>query len=208
MRTASLALATLCLGLTACAGGRAAPRSLGHHPGPLQARTAFVTQEVDGETQAKKHRAGLRTIVEDLQGLILSESAELVKLRVPEAALDDALRALAELAPITESTQRAPEVSGVVTDLRVRVQTNRALRDRLVALLERASTVEEILAVERELGRVTETLALAEVQLAAQEGKVSFAEVHVRVDDPPTPGPVGWVFYGLFKGVKWLFVWD
>lgn len=82
------------------------------------------------------------------------------------------------------------------------------MRDRLAALLERATTVEEILAVERELGRVTESLTLLEAKLAAQSTRVDFAEVRLHVEDPPSPGPVGWVFYGLFKGVKWLFVWD
>lgn len=194
---------------TACSTARpvARPRSLGHG-GPLQARTAFVTQEVDGEAELRKHRDGLHALVDEVEGLVLSEGDGRVHLRVPEVRLEETLAGLAALAPVTERSLRAPEVSGVVNDLRVRVDSQRALRDRLKALLSRAETVEEILAVERELGRVTESLAVLEARRAAQEAEVAFAEVRLQVEDPPSPGPVGWVFYGLFQGVKWLFVWD
>jgi hypothetical protein len=37
---------------------------------------------------------------------------------------------------------------------------------------------------------------------------VALATVRVDFERPVRPGPVGWVFYGLARGVKWLFVWD
>ena len=40
------------------------------------------------------------------------------------------------------------------------------------------------------------------------ENQTTFAAIHLAVDENVTPGPLGWVFYGLFLGVKWLFVWD
>jgi hypothetical protein len=30
----------------------------------------------------------------------------------------------------------------------------------------------------------------------------------VRFEQPTRPGPVGWIFYALYYGVKWLFVWE
>jgi len=33
-------------------------------------------------------------------------------------------------------------------------------------------------------------------------------ELRVDFEKPVRPGPVGWVFYGLAKGIKWLFIWE
>lgn len=195
--------------LAGCAGGRSmAPVATPSPEGVLQARTAFVTQEVDGAEQAAHHREGVRALSQEVGGMVLAEEEATLHLRVPEPRLAEVMTRLEALAPFTESSIQAPEVTGVVRDLRIRADSDRALRARLIALLEKAQTVEEILAVERELARVNESLALAEAQLSDQEGKVAFADVHLTVEDPATPGPVGWVFYGLYRGVKWLFVWD
>lgn len=196
------------LSLAACAGGRAHRPASPVASGPLQARTAFLTQEVDGEDEALLHRKQVRALGREMGALLLCEAKDRLHFRVPEDRLEDLMAQLADLAPITASSVRAPEVSGAVRDLQVRAESSRALRDRLVKLLDKATTVEEILAVERELGRVTEVLALYEAQLGARESEVAFAEVHLTVEDPASPGPVGWVFYGLYRGVKWLFVWD
>lgn len=205
-RKALFALLVLAAG---CGVPRQAPPPGAHGPsGPLQTKTAYITQEVDGAAQARTHRDGLRVLLREVEALVIAETPGDLHFRVPEARLDEVVARLPDLAEVVRSEVRAPEVSGAVRDLRVRVQSATALRDRLVALLERASTVEEVLAVERELGRVTESLALMQSQLQAQESEVAFAEVHLRVEDPASPGPLGWVFYGLYRGVKWLFVWD
>ena len=204
-----LLLFVLSASSAACGTGRSAAPALVDTPaGLLQARTAFVTQQVDGVDDEARLRGGVRALTEEVGGMVLAEEQATLHLRVPEPKLEDVMRRLEALAPITESAVQAPEVTGVVRDLGIRADSSRALRARLIALLDKAQTVEEILAVERELARVGEALALVEAQLGEQEGKVAFADVHLTVDDPPTPGPIGWVFYGLYRGVKWLFVWE
>ncbi len=32
--------------------------------------------------------------------------------------------------------------------------------------------------------------------------------VQLTLETPTSPGPVGWVFYGLYRGIAWLFVWN
>lgn len=202
-------IACLLLTLAACGSGGGAPRALHRAPTEaLQAQTAYVTQEVDGVPEIRQHWVKVHGLARQVGALILAETKDSLHLRLPAAQLDTMEQGLAALAPITARTLAAPEVTGLVMDLRVRVDSQRALRARLVALLERANTIEEVLAVERELGRVTEALALIEAQLQAQESEVALADLHLTVEDPAQPGPVGWIFYGLYRGVKWLFVWD
>ncbi len=38
--------------------------------------------------------------------------------------------------------------------------------------------------------------------------RVGMSTINLTLETPTRPGPVGWIFYGLYKGVYWLFVWD
>ena len=40
------------------------------------------------------------------------------------------------------------------------------------------------------------------------KNQLTFATIAISLEESVTPGPVGWVFYGVYTGVKWLFVWD
>jgi hypothetical protein len=47
-----------------------------------------------------------------------------------------------------------------------------------------------------------------EAQLRTLSQEVALATVEIQFRTESSPGPVGWLFYGVFQGVKWLFVWD
>jgi hypothetical protein len=79
-------------------------------------------------------------------------------------------------------------------------------RDRYLALLERAANVAEATAVEREVERVTTQLELMEAQLLAMSTRIEDAEVRIDFSRELKPGPIGYLFYGLYSGIKWLFV--
>ena len=81
-------------------------------------------------------------------------------------------------------------------------------RERVQELVDEGKNVEEILAVEKELARVTSQLESLEGQMRVLDNRTTYATVNVVLEERVRPGPVGWVFYGLYRGVKWLFVWD
>jgi hypothetical protein len=68
--------------------------------------------------------------------------------------------------------------------------------------------VSEAVLVEKELERVTAEYETIKARLQSLEGQVTLATVRVDFARPVRPGPVGWVFYGLAKGIKWLFIWE
>ncbi|MFN7135552.1 MAG: DUF4349 domain-containing protein, partial [Myxococcales bacterium] len=82
------------------------------------------------------------------------------------------------------------------------------VRTRLQHLVEQAKEVKDVLAVEAELARVTEQLELHKGRMRALQNQTAYGTVEVAFEERVTPGPVGWLFYGAFRTVKWLFVWD
>ncbi|MDR2693406.1 MAG: DUF4349 domain-containing protein, partial [Chitinispirillales bacterium] len=84
----------------------------------------------------------------------------------------------------------------------------KAVRDRYLALLEKAEAVDEILSIEKELERVNLEIEKLEGRIKYAEQSVSYSIITVYFRERTKPGPVGWVFYGLYYGIKWLFVWD
>ncbi len=86
-------------------------------------------------------------------------------------------------------------------------------RDQYLKLLEQSKNVTEALAVEKELERVNGDIDLITGRMKRMEHLISYATITVYVLETndikePTPGPLGWIFVGLYKGIKWLFVWD
>jgi hypothetical protein len=75
-------------------------------------------------------------------------------------------------------------------------------------LLDKANNVTDILSIEKELERVNTQIELMEGRIKHAQESVVYSSVTVRFREKAKPGPLGWIFYGLYQGVKWLFVWN
>ena len=101
------------------------------------------------------------------------------------------------------------------TDLRIRLDVQLKMLNRYQDLLKKATSVKDAVEVERELSRITERVEQLKGQIRYYDSQIGFSTIVVNFQAPYTafpketkPGPLGWVFYGLYVGVKWLFVWD
>jgi hypothetical protein len=137
---------------------------------------------------------------------LVTDSA--VTARVPAEQLDAFLAAMPSLGKVARQSVLAEDVTDARRDLKVRLDNVTRVRARYLELLERATNVSDTLAVEKELERVTAEYEALKARLESVEAQVALATVRVEFERPVRPGPVGWVFYGLAQGVKWLFVWD
>jgi hypothetical protein len=81
-----------------------------------------------------------------------------------------------------------------------------ALRDRLRALLDSAKSVKDVLAIEKELGRVQADIDSMQAQLKTLKGKVDLASVTVSIKRRRILGPIGYVLKGAWWAVEKLFV--
>jgi hypothetical protein len=128
--------------------------------------------------------------------------------RIPEAKLDAFLAEIPRLGKIAERRISAQDVTEVHRDLKVRLESLDKARQRYLELLSKAQSVAEAVLVEKELERVTAEFEAMKAQLDALQGSVALASVELQFDRPVQPGPLGWVFYGIAQGIKWLFIWD
>lgn len=147
-------------------------------------------------------------LASDLGGYVQTATDASATLRIPAPRLHAALHSLATLGKVTDRQLRTEDVTSARTDLALRIDNLKRTRERYLELLARAGTVEESLAVERELERLTLEVERLQVQLERVDSSVQLAAVHVRFSRPVRPGPVGWVIYGAYSAVKWLFIWD
>jgi hypothetical protein len=186
-----------------------------------------MSQEAPGSGQALKDRSLITTVSVRLErpapdqgpaeAVALAKAhggyAQLVTdasatVRIPAGQLDTFLEKVPGLGTVAERRVSAEDVTEAHQDLRVRLETLERARQRYLQLLDRAATVSEAVLVEKELERVTAEYESLQARLEALEGAVALATVQLDFERPVRPGPVGWIFYGLAKGVKWLFIWD
>jgi hypothetical protein len=137
-----------------------------------------------------------------------SQGAQL-DLRVPAARLDEALDGLAALGEEKFRSITASDVTAEISDLEATLANQRALRDRLRALLARAENVEEVLEVERELTRLQTSIDSGEARLKRLNTDVALSAVALRLE-PRKPkrilGPLGLLWVGTEWVITKLFV--
>ncbi len=90
----------------------------------------------------------------------------------------------------------------------MRLQNKERMRQRYLELLERAANVSVAMKIQRELGRITGEIESYRGKIKMIKNRIGMSTIDLVLETPTRPGPVGWIFYGLFKGVYWPFIWD
>ena len=147
-------------------------------------------------------------------GYVSTSSETAITIRVPAATFEEVMEAIAQIGTLADRQITGQDVTEEYYDLNIRLRNALAARTRYLELLERAQNVAEALLVEHELERVTLEIEELRGKLRYFRDQVGFSTIavsFVEEYEPPeesSPGPLGWVFYGIYLGVKWLFVWD
>ena len=174
----------------------------------LIVRTAALHLETDDlgglATQADKIARDAGGYVETSN--ISEKYGASVRLRVPAAKLGDVVDALEKLGDVESREISAEDVTQQTIDLDARLANLVVVRDRLKKHLEATAALADILAVERELARVQTEIDSLEGQLKYLRTNVALSQVSVYAQHGRVLGPVGWVFYGAWWVVSKLFV--
>ena len=158
-----------------------------------------------------------RQVLEQIKGnkgFVITETQDQITTRIPAENMDGFLKSVRTLGKIYHESKNGVDITDQYRDNTLRLSTLKSVRDRYLALLEKAEAVSDILSIEKELERVNLEIEGLEGQIKYAEQSVAYSSITVRLrtESPPVkpvrPGPVGWVFYGLYHGVKWLLVWD
>jgi hypothetical protein len=123
-----------------------------------------------------------RALTERLGGFVQASSAARLVLRVPAARHDEAIEALKALGEVRSLRMHTEDVTDQYTDLVARLDNLRALKARYEALLLEATRMEDRLAIERELRRITQALQALEEQLVVLKDRVALATITLEAE--------------------------
>ena len=126
----------------------------------------------------------------ELGGYLARQSDQEVVVRVPAHRFTDALERVEKLGDVLHRDVQAQDVSEEYRDLSIRLRNAEVVRARLEGLLEQAKNVEDALAVQRELAKVTETIETMKGRLRFLQDRIAFSTITVRFS-PREREPVG-----------------
>jgi hypothetical protein len=144
-------------------------------PGTLLVYTAHVTMAV---YQVDSAIDAVESIARGVGGYLAARNDTEVRVRVPRARFDEALHKVEASGDVIHRDIAAEDVTDAYVDTEARLKNARAVRDRLQALLEKAS-VKEAIDIQRELERVTGEIEVLEGKLASLENRVAYSTIDV-----------------------------
>lgn len=140
------------------------------------------------------------------QGYILEMSTSRAVIRVKTDGLKSAVSEIDQMGKVTYKNISGQDVTTEYRDNEIRLQNAEKARQRYLELLAKAANVDETLKVEKELERLNGEIELLKGHQNRLNHLIEYSTITVNFREKPKPGILGYVFIGLYKGVKWLFV--
>jgi hypothetical protein len=110
--------------------------------------------------------------------------------KIPVAGLADFRGKLASLGEVTRESEKAEDVTEARADIKARLRNARAEDGRLLDLLaNRTGNLGDVVAVEKELASVRETIERFEAEERTLEGQIAFATVKIELTTVWVPPP-------------------
>jgi hypothetical protein len=144
---------------------------------PLLIYTANVTLAVFGTKDAI---GAVEELARGLGGYLVARSDETVTVRVPAKVFHGALSGVSKLGDELHRDVKVRDVTEQFADLEMRLKNAEAVRLRLESLLQKAAKVEDALAVERELERVTQTIEQIKGRMRLLGELIAFSTITVN----------------------------
>ena len=149
---------------------------------PLLIYTATMTLAVFGTREAI---GAVEELARSVGGYLVSRSDESVTIRVPAKAFQGSLGGVSKLGDELHREVNVRDVTEQFADLEIRLRNAEAVRQRLEGLLAKAGRIEEALAVERELERVTQTIEQLKGRLRLFGELIAFSTITVNFRSRP-----------------------
>lgn len=132
--------------------------------------------------QVDETLAEARAITLASGGFIESSSQTELVLRIPAAEYEATYAVLRKLGEIRHERVTSHDITEQYTNLAARIENLKALKLRYETLLAQATSMEERLAIERELLRITSELSVLQERLAYLADQAAFATVTLNVE--------------------------
>ncbi len=180
-------------------GGTAGPTSVVPAvQGPQVIRQAQLSISV-GSGSFDTKLADVRALVQFEQGFISGTDAQanpttsdkirtgVISFMVPAAKFDETIDQLTKMGRVQNEHISGNDVSAQYVDLRARLVNEEAQRDAMLALLQRAQTVSDIIAVQTQLGQITGQIEQLKGQIQYIDHNTAYSTVTVDLTEAGAP---------------------
>jgi len=130
----------------------------------------------------------LDTVVDiavEMGGYISRQDNQSVQVRVPSARFREALKEMEKLALVTHRQIQVQDVTEEYHDLKVRLKSLKATRDRLEEFLKRAQNISEVLQVEQQLSRLNSEIDRIEGRMRFLSSRAAYSTITVTMQPKP-----------------------
>jgi len=190
--------------------------------GPQVIRQAQLTINVNSGSFDSK-LAAVRALVQLEQGFISGTDAQaspanpndqirtgVISFMVPAAKFDDTIDQLSKLGKVQNEHISGNDVSAQYVDLQARLANEEAQRNAMLALLNKAQTIADIIAVQTQLGQITQQIEQLKGQIAYIDHNTTYSTVSVDIAEAGAPAQTAavdsWGFASALSGAAHNFV--
>jgi hypothetical protein len=178
--------------------GNPVPNVVPSVQGPQVIRTAQLTISV-GSGLFESKLAGVRALVQLQGGFISGTDAQagpatneqirtgVITFMVPAAKFDDTIDQLAVLGKVQNEHISGTDVSAQYVDLQARLANQEAQRNAMLALLKRANSISDIIAVQTQIGQITGQIEQLKGQISYIEHNTTYSTVSVTLLEAGAP---------------------
>jgi len=150
-----------------------------------------IIQTADAELETENFaeaRDRLRQLAPAANGFIESSAAHgrrqfSIVMRVPAASFDTVLSQVEALAYVRVLNQRAQDVTAQFYDMGASYQLRRVEEERILALIDQAENIQEILALEQRLSSTRQSIEMYLSQLNHMAGQIAYSTISVTLTD-------------------------
>ncbi|HLZ94129.1 MAG TPA: DUF4349 domain-containing protein [Candidatus Dormibacteraeota bacterium] len=166
--------------------------------GPQVIRQGQLTISVSSGSFDTK-LADVRALVEREQGFIAGTDAQadtetdgrirsgVITFMVPADKFDETIDALTQLGTLQNEHLTGQDVSAQYVDLQARLANEEAQRQAMLALLSRAQSVADIIAIQTQLGQITQQIEELKGQIQYLDHNTAFSTVTVNLLEAGAP---------------------
>ena len=163
-------------------------RDEGVSPSPTDRKLIYQGRVAVEVPQPEEAIAGFLAQVTAWGGYMQSQVGNTLTVRFPAEHFEAAFEGLKSSGRVLSEMRQARDVTEEFIDLEIRLDNARKSRDRLLAILERAEKVEDILKIEEQLRRLTDEIETMEGRRKYLADQVAFATLVAEfraVSEPP-----------------------
>ena len=170
-------------------------------------KRANIRVEVDSIDESKTALEGL---LEKSGGHIINarsyENGYNASAKIPSDKLLSTLDDIANLGDKISQSISQNDVTNQFVDSEARLKNLMLFRDKMQNLLSRTTNIEEILKIERELGRVQTEIDSIQGRLKYLKDAVALSPIEITFKEKTVYGPIGYIANGVWWVTKKLFV--